>query len=95
MGKKQKPEELEVGSGLVLVDKPAGLTSHDVVGKIRKLAGTRKVGHAGTLDPMATGVLVVGINRATRLLTPYRRGGQDLYRHRAAGPVHLHRRRRG
>lgn len=69
MGKKQKPEELEVGSGLVLVDKPAGLTSHDVVGKIRKLAGTRKVGHAGTLDPMATGVLVVGINRATRLLT--------------------------
>jgi len=69
MGKKQKPEELEVGSGLVLVDKPAGLTSHDVVGRIRKLAGTRKVGHAGTLDPMATGVLVVGINRATRLLT--------------------------
>ncbi|GAA1119568.1 tRNA pseudouridine(55) synthase TruB [Nesterenkonia jeotgali] len=69
MGKKQKPEELEVGSGLVLVDKPAGLTSHDVVGRIRRLAGTRKVGHAGTLDPMATGVLVVGINRATRLLT--------------------------
>ncbi|GAA1137362.1 tRNA pseudouridine(55) synthase TruB [Nesterenkonia lutea] len=69
MGKKQKPEELEVGSGLVLVDKPAGWTSHDVVGRIRKLAGTRKVGHAGTLDPMATGVLVVGINRATRLLT--------------------------
>lgn len=69
MGKKQRPEEIEVGSGLVLVDKPAGWTSHDVVGKIRKLAGTRKVGHAGTLDPMATGVLVVGINRATRLLT--------------------------
>lgn len=69
MGKKQKPEELEVGSGLVLVDKPAGWTSHDVVGRIRKLAGTRKVGHSGTLDPMATGVLVVGINRATRLLT--------------------------
>ncbi|GAB3847534.1 tRNA pseudouridine(55) synthase TruB [Nesterenkonia populi] len=69
MGKKQRPEELEVGSGLVLVDKPAGWTSHDVVGKIRKLAGTRKVGHAGTLDPMATGVLVVGINKATRLLT--------------------------
>ncbi len=69
MGKKQKPEELEVGSGLVLVDKPAGWTSHDVVGRLRKLAGTRKVGHAGTLDPMATGVLVVGINRATRLLT--------------------------
>ncbi|MCX6397720.1 MAG: tRNA pseudouridine(55) synthase TruB [Propionibacteriales bacterium] len=56
------------GSGLVVVDKPAGITSHDVVARIRRLAGTRKVGHAGTLDPMATGVLVVGINRATRLL---------------------------
>jgi tRNA pseudouridine55 synthase len=55
-------------SGLVVVDKPAGITSHDVVARIRRLAGTRKVGHAGTLDPMATGVLVVGINRATRLL---------------------------
>ncbi len=54
--------------GLVLVDKPAGLTSHDVVARIRRLAGTRRVGHAGTLDPMATGVLVVGIERATRLL---------------------------
>ncbi len=55
-------------SGLVVVDKPAGLTSHDVVGRVRRLAGTRKVGHAGTLDPMATGVLVLGVNRATRLL---------------------------
>src|SRR3954452_7351478 len=55
-------------SGLVLVDKPQGWTSHDVVGRMRRLAGTRKVGHAGTLDPMATGVLVLGINRATRLL---------------------------
>ncbi|MCW2784491.1 MAG: truB [Marmoricola sp.] len=55
-------------SGVVVVDKPAGITSHDVVARIRRLAGTRKVGHAGTLDPMATGVLVVGINRATRLL---------------------------
>ena len=55
-------------SGLVLVDKPAGMTSHDVVGRIRRLAGTRKVGHAGTLDPMATGVLVVGVEKATRLL---------------------------
>jgi tRNA pseudouridine55 synthase len=54
--------------GLVVVDKPAGLTSHDVVARMRKLAGTRKVGHAGTLDPMATGVLVVGVNKATRLL---------------------------
>lgn len=51
------------------MDKPQGWTSHDVVGRMRRLAGTRKVGHAGTLDPMATGVLVVGINRATRLLT--------------------------
>ena len=55
-------------SGLVIVDKPPDWTSHDVVGRLRRLAGTRKVGHAGTLDPMATGVLVVGINRATRLL---------------------------
>lgn len=51
------------------MDKPQGWTSHDVVGRMRRLAGTRKVGHAGTLDPMATGVLVIGINRATRLLT--------------------------
>ncbi|MDV8150124.1 tRNA pseudouridine(55) synthase TruB [Arthrobacter sp. B10-11] len=56
-------------SGLVIVDKPQGWTSHDVVGRMRRLAGTRKVGHAGTLDPMATGVLVLGINKATRLLT--------------------------
>jgi len=56
------------GDGLVVVDKPAGLTSHDVVARVRRLAGTRKVGHAGTLDPMATGVLVLGVNRATRLL---------------------------
>jgi tRNA pseudouridine55 synthase len=55
-------------SGLVVVDKPTGLTSHDVVAQVRRLAGTRKVGHAGTLDPMATGVLVLGVNRATRLL---------------------------
>lgn len=55
-------------SGVVVVDKPAGWTSHQVVGRMRRLAGTRKVGHAGTLDPMATGVLVIGIGRATRLL---------------------------
>ena len=54
--------------GLVIVDKPGGLTSHDVVARIRRLAGTRRVGHAGTLDPMATGVLVVGVEKATRLL---------------------------
>src|SRR5205814_2411676 len=50
------------------VDKPQGWTSHDVVGRTRRLARTRKVGHAGTLDPMATGVLVLGIGKATRLL---------------------------
>lgn len=55
--------------GLLVVDKPAGWTSHDVVGRVRRLAGTRKVGHAGTLDPMATGVLVLGLGKATRLLT--------------------------
>ena len=55
-------------SGLVIVDKPAGLTSHDVVARIRRLARTRRVGHAGTLDPMATGVLVIGVEKATRLL---------------------------
>ena len=54
---------------LVVVDKPGGLTSHDVVARVRRLAGTRRVGHGGTLDPMATGVLVVGVGRATRLLT--------------------------
>src|SRR5687768_7573279 len=54
--------------GLVIVDKAAGMTSHDVVARVRRLAGTRKVGHAGTLDPMATGVLVLGVDRATRLL---------------------------
>ncbi len=54
--------------GIVVVDKPAGMTSHDVVGRCRRIFGTRKVGHAGTLDPMATGVLVIGIERATKIL---------------------------
>ena len=54
--------------GLVVVDKPAGITSHDVVSRVRRLAHTRRVGHAGTLDPMATGVLVLGVERATKLL---------------------------
>ncbi|MFD4603755.1 tRNA pseudouridine(55) synthase TruB [Streptomyces sp. NPDC058464] len=54
--------------GLVIVDKPSGFTSHDVVAKMRGIARTRRVGHAGTLDPMATGVLVLGIERATKLL---------------------------
>lgn len=56
------------GSGLLVVDKPGGWTSHQVVGRARRLLGTRKVGHAGTLDPMATGLLILGVNRATRLL---------------------------
>ncbi|MBF5080725.1 tRNA pseudouridine(55) synthase TruB [Quadrisphaera sp. INWT6] len=56
-------------SGLLVIDKPAGMTSHDVVSRLRRLAGTRRVGHAGTLDPAATGVLLVGVERATRLLT--------------------------
>jgi tRNA pseudouridine55 synthase len=54
--------------GIVLVDKPAGITSHDAVAVLRRVLGTRKVGHAGTLDPLATGLLVVGVGRATRLL---------------------------
>ena len=55
-------------AGLVIVDKNEGITSHDVVSRCRKLFNTRRVGHAGTLDPMATGVLVVGVERATKLL---------------------------
>ena len=55
-------------AGLVVVDKPAGLTSHDVVARVRRLAGTRRVGHAGTLDPAATGVLVLGVDKGTKLL---------------------------
>ena len=64
--------------GVVLVDKPAGMTSHDVVALTRRLAATRKVGHAGTLDPMATGLLVLGVGRATRLLT-YLVGADKTY----------------
>lgn len=60
---------MTTADGLLIVDKPAGWTSHDVVARCRRLCDTRRVGHAGTLDPMATGVLVLGINRATRLLT--------------------------
>ena len=58
-----------VSSGLVLIDKPQGFTSHDVVAKVRKAVGTKKVGHAGTLDPLATGLLVLGIESGTKLLT--------------------------
>ncbi|MDG4823653.1 tRNA pseudouridine(55) synthase TruB [Asanoa sp. WMMD1127] len=66
------------GDGLIVVDKPGGMTSHDVVSRVRRLAKTRRVGHGGTLDPMATGVLVIGVNKATRLLT-YVIGAEKSY----------------
>jgi tRNA pseudouridine55 synthase len=66
-------------SGLIVVDKPGGMTSHDVVARMRRLAKTRRVGHGGTLDPMATGVLIIGVEKATRLLT-YVIGGTKEYR---------------
>lgn len=56
-------------TGLIVLDKTGGMTSHDVVARVRRIAGTRRVGHGGTLDPMATGVLILGVGRATRLLT--------------------------
>ncbi|MFD5770388.1 tRNA pseudouridine(55) synthase TruB [Streptomyces sp. NPDC127049] len=61
-------DKTQTPDGLVIVDKPSGFTSHDVVAKMRGIARTRRVGHAGTLDPMATGVLVLGVERATKLL---------------------------
>src|SRR5213082_843164 len=54
-------------NGAIVIDKPAGITSHDVVARVRKIVGERRVGHTGTLDPFATGVLVVLVGRATRL----------------------------
>ncbi|MBV9350044.1 MAG: tRNA pseudouridine(55) synthase TruB [Mycobacterium sp.] len=60
--------EPSTGPGIVIVDKPAGMTSHDVVARCRRIFQTRRVGHAGTLDPMATGVLVIGVDRATKIL---------------------------
>lgn len=68
MSDRSGPSAGTTQSGIVVVDKPAGTTSHRVVGRLRRILGTRKIGHAGTLDPMATGVLVCGVNRATRLL---------------------------
>jgi len=70
--------------GVLVVDKPAGMTSHDVVDRVRRLAGTRRVGHTGTLDPAATGVLVCCLGRATRLAAPLQ-AGTKLY----AAVVHL------
>lgn len=69
----------QVTDGLIVVDKAPGMTSHDVVARCRRVARTRRVGHGGTLDPMATGVLVVGVGRATRLLT-YVVGTDKVYR---------------
>src|SRR3954447_20272696 len=63
--------------GLVVVDKPPGFTSHDVVAKLRKVYGQRRIGHAGTLDPDATGVLLVGLGRATRLLRFLQEAGKS------------------
>ena len=67
-----------MSEGLILVDKPQGLTSHDVVARLRRHCRTRRVGHAGTLDPMATGLLVLGVGRATRFLT-YLVGADKTY----------------
>jgi tRNA pseudouridine55 synthase len=66
-GNGRDPQSLRSEDGVLIIDKPEGLTSHDVVARVRKILGTRRVGHAGTLDPFATGVLVVCVNRATRL----------------------------
>ncbi len=66
--RREPPERPRSPDGLLLVDKPGGVTSHDVVDAVRRALGTRKVGHAGTLDPMATGLLLIGVGRATRLL---------------------------
>ena len=60
--------DADVPPGLLLVDKPGGMTSHDVVARARRVLSVRKVGHAGTLDPMATGLLILGVGAATRLL---------------------------
>ena len=68
LAQRRRQKSIEDPGGFVVVDKPAGCTSHDVVARCRRLLGTRKVGHAGTLDPDATGVLIVGVGRATRLL---------------------------
>jgi tRNA pseudouridine55 synthase len=64
-----QPGSSSVSDGIVVIDKPLGITSHDVVSRMRRVLGTRKVGHAGTLDPQASGVLVLGFGRGTRLLT--------------------------
>lgn len=66
-------------NGLLVIDKPAGMTSHDVVGRVRRMVGMKRVGHGGTLDPFATGILVVAVGRATRMLQ-YVQDSQKGYR---------------
>ncbi len=82
-------------SGILLVDKPSGMTSHDVVDRVRRATGERRVGHAGTLDPMATGLLVVLVGPAARL-APYLTAAEKTYEARIVfGVRDRHRRRRG
>ena len=82
-------------AGILLVDKPGGMTSHDVVARARRALGTRKIGHAGTLDPMATGLLILGVEGATRLLT-FIVGLDKTYEATIRlGVADRHRRRRG
>ena len=78
-------------SGILAIDKPGGMTSHDVVNRVRRATGERRVGHAGTLDPMATGLLVVLVGPATRL-APYLTSAQKAYR---AADLQSQRRRQG
>ena len=77
-GKPPRQRRPTSSDGILVVDKPQGITSHDVVARLRRLGGTRAVGHAGTLDPMATGVLVCGIGKGTKLLT-YISGASKTY----------------
>jgi len=72
---------MSLQDGFVIIDKPAGITSHDVVAKLRKSLGTKQVGHAGTLDPMATGVLVLGVNKATKFLQYITQGKKAYQAH--------------
>ena len=80
---------------ILLVDKPRGITSHDVVSRARRALGTRKVGHAGTLDPMATGLLMLGVDSSTRLLTYLVGLGKEYTATIRLGVGDRHRRRRG
>ena len=80
--------------GVMSVDKPSGLTSHDVVDRVRRRLGVRRVGHAGTLDPMATGVLIIGVGPSTRLLRNHRRARQGIHGNYSTGCIDDDRRSR-